>query len=109
MKTSLFNKVFHVEGVNGKITGTIIVTMNCSTKTIDYNNPSTHDTEKKNVSVHKIEAYIDKTLWWKDNDLRSENIVLNEVERCKKQMLERMTSLANDKPIQSFTDKFNAI
>ncbi len=109
MKNSEFSKALVVEGNIKTVTGKIIVTMNYATKEVEWNNPSTHDVDKKNVYIHKIEAYIDSNLWWKGVDLRSENIVLSEVERCKKQMLEEMNRLANELPEKTFAEKFKEI
>ncbi len=109
MKRSEYIKELSVTGKNGTITGEIRVVMNYGSKTIDWNNHSTHDTEKKTIAVHKIEAYIGTTLWWKDVEIKSDNLVLSEVERCKKQMTQEMNRMANDKPTPTFAEKFEAI
>lgn len=105
MKQSKFEKQLLVTGKNGTITGKIVTTMNHSTTVIKAHNPSTHDDYDKTVAVHKIEGYINDKLHWKEAYLTSENMVLNEVARCEKQMLQDMDNLANSEPIKSFTEK----
>jgi len=102
---SKFEKDLSVTGKNGVITGKIVTTMNYTTTVIKGTNASTHDDFEKTISIHKIEGYINDKIHWKEMDLNSENMVLNEVERCEKQLLSDMHDMANKEPIKSFVDK----
>ncbi len=105
MKKSTFTQPLHVHGKNGAVTGMIIVTMNYSVSEITVNNPSTHDQSKKSVPVHKIEGFINDKIHWKELDITSESLLLNEIERCKKQISADMIELANKEAAKTFLEK----
>lgn len=105
MKKSEFTQEWEVKGTVRTVKAKIVVTMNYSSKNYAYYNPFTHDDEQRAMSIHKIEGYIDGNLWWKDVDVKNENIILSEVARCKKQMNEEMQKKANSVPDKSFVEK----
>jgi len=105
MRVSRFTKTLSVAGSHGVITGTIEVTMNYASTTIKGTHAVTHDDYVKPMSVHKIEGYIGDKIHWKQADLNDENRVLNEVERCEKQLLADMHDMANKEPVKTFADK----
>ncbi len=107
MKKSTYTKSLQYKGTVRMVTGEIKVTMDWNIQEYECNNPSTHDTEKKTRRVHKIEAFIDNKKWWEDSSIVSENLVLSEVKRCGKEMMEEMKKLANNHPAKTFAKKMN--
>jgi hypothetical protein len=105
MRISKFEKDLSVTGKNGVITGKIVITMNYTTNVMKGTNPSTHDDFKKTIFIHKIEGYINNKIHWMEMDLNSENMVLNEAERCEKKLLSDMHDMANKEREKSFVDK----
>lgn len=108
MKTE-FIKPLSFEGAIKTIEGKIVVTKNYSTKTITGTNASTHDDYKKDIPIHKIEGFIEDKIWWIQNNIETEHLLLSEAERCEKQMSEHMITLANSEPIKSFEDKMKEL
>lgn len=105
MAKERFTKDLSVMGKNGLFMGNILVTMNYTTAVVNRTNPSSHEQYEKVIPLHKIEGYINNKLHWKQLDLDHENMVLNEIERCEKQLLDDMHKMANEEPIKSFADK----
>ncbi len=109
MKISTFEQEWVVTGNIKSVTGRIVVTMNHDTKKVEGTHAGTHDDYVKYVLLHKIEGFIADKVWWTESNLDSELMVLNEVERCKKQMQEEMARLSNEQPLKSFSDKMMAL
>lgn len=107
MKQSIYNQELNITGSVRTVKGIITVTMNYTTETYTYNNISTHDSEKMQRRVHKVEGFVDGNLHWKKFSLKSEHEVLSEVEACKNLMTSDMQKMANSRPIKTFTEKMN--
>lgn len=109
MKQQIFTQEWETMGSVSTVKGKIVVTMNYTTKNITAHNHSTHDDIPRTIGIHKIVGYINGKVWWNSGDLDSENIVLSESERCKKQMQSDMDNLANTQPIKTFADKMKGL
>ena len=109
MRQSIFKQSFQKNGSVRNVTGEIVVTMNYKTKTITGTHAVTHDDYSRQVSLHKIEMFIDGEKWKEVLELDSERMVENESIRAKEQIEQRLDDLANAKPEKSFKERMSDI
>lgn len=109
MRQSTFKQSFLTKGKVKTVNGELVVTMNYTTKTINGTHAVTHDDFTKQVSQHKIEAFVDGKLWDKQLELDSELMVENEVERMKDKLEKHLETVANSEPVKSFVEKMQEL
>lgn len=109
MKVSQFTQELYVAGSMRSVSGKIVVTMNHTTENYQYNNPSTHESEPKSRSLHKVVGYINGSIYWENNDVKSEESVITETTKCKHILLKNMESLGNSQEQKSFVDKMKEL
>lgn len=109
MRQSIFKQSFLTKGKVKTVNGELVVTMNYTTKTINGTHAVTHDDFTKQVSQHKIEAFVDGKLWDKQLELDSELMVENEVERMKDKLEKHLETVANSEPVKSFVEKMQEL
>jgi hypothetical protein len=109
MKHSVFTNKYHHQGKNGTFEGEVKVTLNYSTKPITGTHPATHDDFSKNISIHKVESFVNGELYRKVEDIESEEKVLFETQKVKNELVGRLQTLATEEPVETFTDKLNKI
>ena len=109
MRQSIFKQSFLTKGKVKTVNGELVVTMNYETKSINGTHAVTHDDFTKQISQHKIEAFVEGKLWEKQLELDSELIVENEVERMKDKLKKRLEDIANSEPVKSFVEKMQEL
>lgn len=109
MRQSIFKQSFQKSGSVRNVTGEVVVTMNYKTKTVTGTHPVTHDDYSRQVSLHKIEMFIDGKKWKEVLELDSERMVENESIKAKQQIEKRIDDLANTQPEKCFSERMAAI
>lgn len=109
MIKSTFRKELSATGKNGVIAAEVVVTMDYSTKVITGHHPSTHDDFTRQVPIHKVESFVNGSLWVNKMGLQYESEVLQETERILKEVRDYIDRLANEEPIITFTDKMKEL
>ncbi len=95
-------------GVNGTFEGTIKITLNYKTKSIDYNNPSTHDVDTRNVFVSKVETIIGGRITSKIDDIIEEEKLEKIVNKLEDELITLIHHMAHTIPKKSFTERMLA-
>ena len=98
-------KKINAQGVNGNIEGEIVISMNYKTESVYVANHSTHDTDKKMVSLHKIECFVNGVSWKTIDELDGERMVENEAIKAEEELKERIEFLANHIAEKSFAER----
>lgn len=109
MKQSIFKKDFSVTGKYGTFTGSVVATLNYKTETKKITHRMTHDDIITTVPVHKVEVFIGDKLSTGNNDIYTNDSVLN----CSKNMMNwlqrELDRLANQEPVPTFIEKMNKL
>lgn len=108
MKKSAYSTQLSCIGLNGKITGSLIATMNYDSETIETVN-FLHDDIMRTKYLHKVEAFVGTALWDSVTKLTTEDSLLNQSSLLKIKLIKHLETLANEKPIESFNDKMKKI
>ena len=109
MRHSTFKQSFQKSGSVRNVTGELVVTMNYKAKTVIGTHAVTHDDYSRQVSLHKIEMFIDGEKWKEVLELDSERMVENESIKAKDQIEQRINDLANTEPEKPFFERMAAI
>lgn len=108
MKKSAYSTELNCTGVNGKVTGSLIATMNYDSETIETVNFN-HDDIMRTKYLHKVEAFVGTVLWRSVNKLTTEDSLVTQSSTLKHDLIKHLKKLANEKPIESFNDKMKKI
>lgn len=109
MKQSIFKKDFTVTGKNGTFTGSVVTTLNHTTKTISGTNAITHDDYTKTIPIHKVEGFISGNLWNKDNLISTEERVLSVSKDMINAVERELSRLANKDKEPTFIEKMTKL
>ena len=109
MKQSIFKKDFSVTGKNGTFTGSVIATLNYTTKTITGTHAVTHDDYTKQVPLHKVEAFISDKLWSSNDDIYTESSLLSISLEMMEALNKKLTALAFENPEPTFIEKMTRL
>lgn len=109
MKQSTFKKVVSATGSQGTVSAEVVATMNYTSKTVNGTNPSTHDDYSKDIPVHKIEVFVNGSLWAKELELTSELMLYVESERQISLAEEHCKKIANMEPVKTFGQKMQEL
>lgn len=104
-----YYKELSATGKYGTVTAKIYVTMNYLYKRVRGTNAITHDDYEKDVQLHKIESFVNGSIWKTKEQLESEGAVLSETEAMINDTLGYIISLSNQEPSISFDDKMKEI
>jgi len=109
MKQSIFKKEVFATGSQCTVKAEIVATMNYTTKKIFGTHAVTHDDYERNIPVHKVEVFINGSLWQSKTELASEQSVYNESQRLIKLAQDHCQNLANSEPVKSFGEKMKEL
>lgn len=109
MKQSIFKKELSATGKNGTFTGSVVATLNYTTKTITGTNAGTHDDYTRTIPVHKVEGFIDGKYWSGNPEIQYEESVLAVSEHMIKAVEQRLLKLANEDPEPTFINKMTKL
>lgn len=105
MRQSVFSKEVSVKGSHREVKADIVATMNYASKQVTGTHSGTHDDYTRNISVHKIEVFIDGKVWDYKLDLTSETQLYKESLRLIKSVQLYCQLLANSEPSKTFGEK----
>ena len=100
-----FIRSWHVgnpEGSSLIVAGKIAITLNVPTE-LAVGRPS------QPPFVHKIEGYINDTIWWRNASITSENELMNQVMNCRASMNEEMERIHKNNSITPEVNLFNKL
>jgi len=109
MRQSTFTQEFTQTGPLQLVTGKIVVTMNYTTKTITGTNASTHDDYSTQVTLHKVETFINGQVYQKELEIRDESLVIIKTKELKKDLQTRIEKMSNEEPVKTFTQQMTEL
>lgn len=107
MKKSTFTKQINLAGKYGAYCAEVVATLNCESKTLVSTNRSTHEDYTKQVSTHKVEAFIDSKLWKSYTGIITEDVLLNMCEKLIDETYTEVRRRCDEPPMKTFTEKMN--
>ncbi len=102
-------KKITVTGTNGTMEGSIEITMNYTTETYEYNNPSTHDTETNTRHTHKVEAFAHGSLFKTSDPLHTEQQVEKSARNLESLLGNHLKELVNKTPKETFAQRMKKL
>jgi hypothetical protein len=109
MKQSIFKKELSAIGKNGTFTGSVVATLNYTTKTITGTHAGTHDDYTKMIPVHKVEAFINGKYWSGNPEMYHEELVFSVSQQVMKSLQIELNKLANENPEPTFIEKMTKL
>jgi len=88
--------------------GKIVVTANHSTKLISGTNRITHDDYTRSISIHKIEAFVDNSLW-KSCEVEKESELLLKADYMTKELEQHLEYIKSSKGKKTLSEKIKEL
>lgn len=109
MKQSIFRKELSATGKNGTFIGSVVASLNYTTKIITGTHAITHDEYAREIGIHKVEGFINKSPWSSNIEIDSEARVLAVSQEMIRSLEKQLYILANHEPEPTFTEKMNKL
>lgn len=109
MKQSIFRKELSATGKNGTFVGTVVATLNYTTKIITGTHAITHDEYAREIGIHKLEGFIDNKPWISDIQINSESSLLEKSTQMIDMMGKVLYNMANREKQPTFIEKMNKL
>lgn len=107
IENNIMKKQINRTGQNGVFRGEINVIMNYKTETREVHNHILHEEVKKAFTLHKITGTINGKHWKTIDEIDSESMLENEIEKFEKDFISHLEFIANEPPRKTFTERMN--